>query len=225
MPRFTVIDCEQRTPMWFAARAGRATASRAKDIRAKGRTKGEEATTRRNYRIQLAAEILTGSPQEDGFVSAAMQHGIDTEPRAIAAYEALTGELVRRCGFLQLDGWAAGCSLDGYLGDFETLLSVKCPQPAAHVNYWKAARLPPEYVPQATHELWVTGAKTYHFCCYNESFPEKLQLFLVSCDRSEFDIGTHEAETLQFLKEVDAEVAALKNARNPWLLNQLREAG
>lgn len=214
--RFTVVNCEQRTPIWYAARAGRVTASRAGDMLAK--IKSGEAAGRRNYRTQLVAERLTGMPQENGFVSPAMQQGIDKEAAAIGAYEALTGNLVTRTGFLSLNDIDAGCSLDGHIGAFETLVGVKCPLPATHVTYWKAARLPPEYVPQVTHELWVTGALKYHFVSYNDSFPEELQLFLIECDRSEFDVEQHEKETLQFLKEVEAEVLALRNAKNPWAM-------
>ena len=105
MSRFTVIECEQRTPEWHAARAGRVTASRAADMLAK--IKSGESAGRRNYRTQLVAERLTGQPQENGYVNAAMQHGIDTEPHAIAAYEALTGALVRKTGFLAMSEYAA----------------------------------------------------------------------------------------------------------------------
>jgi hypothetical protein len=214
--RFTVIDCEQRTPIWYAARAGKATASRAGDMLAK--IKAGEAAGRRNYRTQLVAERLTGLPQEQSYVSKYMERGAELEDTAIPAYEAFTGNLVKRSGFIALNAIEAGCSLDGHLGDFETLVGVKCPLPATHVSYWRAARLPPEYVPQVTHELWVTGARKYHFLSYNESFPEELQLFLIECDRSEFDVEQHEKETLQFLAEVEAEVKMLRNAKNPWAM-------
>lgn len=202
--------------MWFSARAGRVTGSRAKDMLAK--IKSGEAAGRRNYRTQLVAERLTGKPAESTFLSPAMLEGQNKEPSAVSAYEVLTGNLVKYTGFLAMNEYVAGCSLDGHLGDFETLLSIKCPQPSAHVSYWKEGRMPPEYVPQATHELWVTGAQKYHFCSYNESFPEDLQLFLIECDRSEFDIKAHEAEVVKFLAEVEAEVTLLRTAKNPWAL-------
>lgn len=216
MSRFTVIDCEQRTEMWHAARAGRVTASRAADMLAK--VKSGEAAGRRNYRAQLIAERLTGEPQENGFVSGAMQAGIDTEPRAIAAYEALTGLLVRKTGFLAMTEYAAGCSLDGDVDNFRIVLSVKCPEPTAHLKYLWERRLPPKYVKQATHELWVTGAEEYHFLSYNESFPEHLQTMLVKCQRSEFDIATHQVETLEFLHEVDQGVAQMQTYKPAWAL-------
>ena len=213
--RFTIIDCEQRSTEWLAARAGRVTASRAADMLAK--IKSGEAAGRRNYRTQLIAERLTGQPQENGFVSAAMQQGIDLEPRAIAAYEALTGALVRKTGFIALNDMAAGCSLDGDVDDFKTILSVKCPQPPAHLEYLWERRLPPRYIPQATHEMWITGAQHYDFVSYNEAYPENLQLFYVRVNRNEFDVANHAAEVVAFLKEIDVEVRRMNDYKPGWV--------
>lgn len=216
MSRFRHVECEQRSEEWRLVRAGKATASRAGDFRAK--IKSGEAASRRNYRTQLAAERLTGAPLDSGYISAAMQQGIDREPDARGAYEALTGNLVSLTGFIALNEIEAGCSLDGHMGDFHTLLSIKCPLPATHASYWRDSRLPPEYAMQATHELWVTGAQKYHFASYCPEFPEELQLFLIECDRSEFSLTVHESETLQFLEEVDREVKMLRNAKCPWVM-------
>jgi hypothetical protein len=217
MSRFTVVQCDQRSDAWRVARAGKATASRAADYRA--RIKSGEAASRRNYRTQLATERLTGMPLDSDFISPAMQRGINLEPAARTAYEALTGQIVTETGFLALNEIMAGCSLDGHLGAFETVLSLKCPLPATHAGYWRESRFPPDYQWQAAHELWVTGAKTYHFASYCPEFPTDLQLFLVECDRSEFDIAGHEAETVKFLEEVDRELDMLRNAKNPWVMH------
>lgn len=211
MSRFTIIDCEQRTPEWLAARAGRATSSRAGDILAK--IKSGEAAARRDYRLQLAVEQLTGQPQEDGYVSKDMQRGIDLEPAAVSHYEAESGLLVRRAGFLSLVDCQAGCSPDGYLGDFEGVVGFKCPKSATHVDYLRRRRVPPEYVPQSTHELWVTGAKWYDFVSYDDRLPEGLQYLCVRAYREEFDIAGYEKEVLKFLAEVETETAALKKLR------------
>jgi hypothetical protein len=97
MRNFTVCSAEQRSPAWFAARAGRLTGSRAGDMLAT--IKSGEAAARRDLRTQLVVERLTGQPQEDTFINAAMQWGIDHEADAFAAYEAQSGNMVRRTGF------------------------------------------------------------------------------------------------------------------------------
>lgn len=213
---FSIFNCEQRTPEWFRARAGRATASRAADWLAKIKT--GEAASRRNYRAQLVAERLTGECQEDTYVNGDMQRGIDLEPEARQAYEVLTGDLVRQCGFVQVLGLDAGCSLDGYVGadvektgEFGCLVSIKCPRIATHLEYLAHRRLPPQYVPQATHEMWVTHAPWYDFVSYCPKLPENLQVFRVRVEQCEFDIARHEVDLLMFLAEVDEATQRFRN--------------
>jgi hypothetical protein len=109
---FMIIDVPQRSPEWFAARAGRLTASRVADI-FKTRKDGKEAADRRNMRLQLVLERLTGRCQESGYQSLAMQQGIEREIDAVGIYEALTGQLLTRTGFLQHNDLMAGCSWTG----------------------------------------------------------------------------------------------------------------
>ena len=212
MKPFTVLDCEQRSPEWYSARAGRATGSRAGDVLAK--IKSGEAAARRDYRMQLVSEILTGMPHEDGYINAVMQRGVDKEPAARAAYEALTGELVTCTGFLAHTSLRAGCSLDGHLGDFETVVSFKCPKSANHLRYLRGGKLPSEHKAQAVHEMWITGATAYDFLSFDDRFPPELQVFYVRVQRDETDIAEYAREIRAFLEEVDQEVAALLTVTN-----------
>lgn len=210
---FTVIDVAQRSPEWFAARAGRLTGSAAADMLAE--IKSGEAASRRNLRARLVVERLTGVSQEDGYTNAAMQWGLDHEAEALAAYEAETGELVQTTGFLACDDVQAGCSLDGHIdADFNTLVSIKCPLSATHLSYLKAGVFPPAYVPQMLHELWVTGAKAYHFLSFDPRFPPHLQRCLYMLLRDDAAVDAYAKKALVFLAEVDAEIAALQTIRN-----------
>jgi predicted phage-related endonuclease len=206
---FTVIDVPQRSDAWFAARLGRLTGSVAKDMLAE--IKSGEAAARRDLRVRLAVERLTGRRDEDGFTNAAMQWGTDHEDDAFAAYEAVTGNMARRTGFCQHDTLMAGASLDGHLGDFQTLVSLKCPKSATHYGYLKAGTMPTTYLPQMTHELWITGAKEYHFLSYDPRFDGKLQTFFVTVQRDESAIAAYEAKALAFLREIDAELDSLRS--------------
>lgn len=213
MRPFVIVTADQRSPEWFAARCGRVTASRACDVLAK--IKSGEAAARRNYRVQLVAERLTGQPQDDGFVSAAMQRGTDLEPQARTAYELLTGQLVKECGFLQHATLPIGASPDGVMGDFDGLLELKCPNPATHVGYLKAGVVPSDYLPQLTHQLLVSGAAYVDFMSYAPNFPEALQTFLVRLKREDVDLAGYEAAVRAFLREVEDEVLALQTMANP----------
>jgi putative phage-type endonuclease len=205
---FIIVNAEQRSPEWFAARLGRLTGSRAKDMLATI-AKGE-AAARRDYRTQLVTERLTGRLEEDGFTNAAMQRGIELEPQAFAAYEAKTGQMVQRSGFLAHDTYMAGCSLDGHVGDFEGIVELKCPKSATHLRYLKAKECPTEHLPQVMHNLWITGAEWCDFVSYDDRFPEPLQLVIVRVKRTDVDLTKYEAAAVQFLAEVEAEVKAVE---------------
>ena len=75
---------EQRTDDWFKARLAKVTASKMNDVLAK--IKSGEAAMRKNYKMQLATERLTGK-QTDFYMNQAMQDGIDREDTARQIYE------------------------------------------------------------------------------------------------------------------------------------------
>lgn len=210
MRNFTIVNAEQRSPAWFAARLGRLTASRAKDMLATIQ-KGE-AAARRDLRTQLVVERLTGQVQEDGFVNAVMEWGIEHEADAFAAYEAQSGNMVRRTGFLAHTEHMVGCSLDGDVEDFVGIVEIKCPKSATHYGYLKSGEVPSNHRPQILHSLWVTGAEWCDFVSYDPRFPEGRRLFVQRVPRVEIDVLAYEKVALKFLEEVAAECAALEPA-------------
>ena len=207
MTGFQIIDCEQKSPEWYAARAGRLTGTGANLMLAKTKS-GDVSAGRRNLRAKLVLEIVTGRTQEDDFLSRDMQRGIDLEPDAFGEFEALTGVILQRSGFLTM-GEDFGCSLDAHIGDFEELVSIKCPNDATHLEYLFGKTIPKAYIDQCRHELWITGAKRHHFMSYNPNFPEKLRVFYVTMERAEFDIASYEVEAFKFMAEVRAEADKL----------------
>jgi predicted phage-related endonuclease len=201
---FTVLNAPQRSVEWFAARAGRLTGSAAKDMLAQIKT--GEAAARRDLRVKLVVERLTGIPQEDSYVNADMQWGIDQEENAFAAYEAQTGIVVRRTGFLCADGLMVGCSLDGDVDNFTGIVELKCPKSATHLSYLREPRAPTNHLAQIRHNLWVTGAQWCDFASYDPRFPEHLRLFVVRVPRVEIDLLAYSKQAEAFLAEVDAEL-------------------
>lgn len=208
---FTVVDAEQRSPEWFMARLGRLTGSRAADMLAT--IKSGEAAARRDLRTQLVCERLTQTLQEEPFVNGAMQRGIDCEPLAFQAYEALTGQWAQRSGFLAHNTFAIGSSLDGHVGDFEGIVELKCPKSATHLKYLRSATVPAEHVAQITHNLWVSGAAWCDFLSFDDRFPAGLQTVLVRVERNEAQIAAYALAASLFLAEVAAEVEVVKGLR------------
>lgn len=197
----------QRSPEWYALRAGKLTGSAAKDMLAS--IKSGEAAARRDLRYKLLAERLTGQSQEDGYVNAAMQHGIDCEPLAIAAYEAATGTLVEPIGFVESESLLTGTSPDGFVGT-DGILSVKCPKTATHIRYLREGAEPSEHVAQNTHELWLTGRAWIDFVSYDPRLPEALQVCIVRVTRTAQQLDDYGVKAMAFLEELDREVEALR---------------
>jgi hypothetical protein len=208
---FVVIHAEQRSPEWLAARLGRLTASAAKDMLATVRS--GEAAARRDLRMRLVCERLTGRLVEDDHQNADMRRGVEMEPEARAAYEARTGELVTECGFLSHIEHMAGCSPDGVMGDFDGGVELKAPRPATHFRYLREGKVPAEHVPQLLHTLWVTGAAFWDFASYSEAFPPHLQLFVVRYERDEKAVAEYSEKALAFLREVDLEESSAMGLR------------
>lgn len=194
---------EQRSPEWFAARIGKATASNFSDVLAKLKS-GGEAASRKNYRARLVVERLTGRPLES-YTNAAMQQGIDREPMARLAYEAETGNMVEEVGFIAHPTLEAGASPDGLIGT-NGLQEIKCPQLATHLDYLNLDAEPPEYTAQIQGQLWICGREWTDFVSFNPDFPEHLQLIVRRIHRDDAFIAKLAAEVAQFLDEVQTEV-------------------
>jgi hypothetical protein len=205
---FTLHTMPQRSPEWYAIRCGRLTGSRACDMLAAVQ-KGE-AAARRDLRVLLAVERLTGQCQDDTFVSAAMQRGIDREGDAFRAYEALTGRIVRRTGFLAHNDLLAGCSVDGDIDNFKGCLELKCPKSATHLLYLRTGKVPSSYMPQLVHTLWITGAEWCDFVSFDDRFPRGLQLFHKRVLARDVDLAAYELTLRCFLTEVDKELEAVR---------------
>lgn len=209
MRAFTIVDAPQRSTEWFNARLGRLTGSVAGDMLAKLKDGKTPAAGRSNLLIRLVLERLTGKPQESNYISQAMAAGIDREADAFAAYEGLTRTLVERSGFLAHTSLMVGASLDGHLGDFEKLLSIKCRQPKAHWEFLRTGKVASDALAQCRHELWLTGATSHDYFSWNPDFPEDKQSRIVTLKADDLDLPGYEAEVLKFLADVDRELASV----------------
>lgn len=196
---------EQRSEEWFQARLGKVTASRVADVLAK--IKSGESASRRNYKIQLVSERLTGERQET-YVNQAMQDGIDREQFARDRYVQQFGE-VEEVGFIQHPTLEAGASPDGLVGT-DGIIEIKCPMGSTHTETLMTQEVPSKYVPQIQFQLLVTGRKWCDFVSYNPMFPENLQVFVRRVFANKEYQQELEDEVKQFLKEVDDVINKLK---------------
>jgi len=196
---------EQRSEEWFQARLGKVTASRVADVLAK--IKSGESASRRNYKIQLVSERLTGEKQET-YINQAMQDGIDREFYARERYVQQHGE-VEEVGFIQHPTLEAGASPDGLVGD-DGLIEIKCPLGTTHTETLMTQEVPSKYIPQIQFQLLCTGRKWCDFMSYNPMFPEHLQLFVKRVDADPVYQKELEVEVGKFLDEVNDVINKLK---------------
>jgi putative phage-type endonuclease len=196
----------QGSDAWFEARLGRVTASRVADVIAK--TKTGYSASRDNYMAQLICERLTGQKSES-FTNAAMTHGVETEPLARSAYEALNGLLVEEVGFVQHPKIEmAGASPDGLVGLFG-MLEIKCPNTATHIDTLLSQTVPTKYITQMQWQMRCCERQWCDYVSFDPRLPQDLQLFV---KRVEFDtsyVATLEEEVNLFLKELDDKVIKL----------------
>jgi len=198
---------EQRTDEWFAARLGCVTASRTAELMAK--TKSGYSASRANYMAQLITERLTQT-KADGFSSAAMNWGTETEPQARLAYEMMTGSDVVEDGFVLHPAIAGfGASPDGLVGD-DGLIEIKCPNSATHIDTLLSEKVPAKYITQMQVQMLCTGRQWCDFVSFDPRLPGDMTYW---CKRVEADYERHveiENEVQKFLAEMQDKIAKLK---------------
>jgi putative phage-type endonuclease len=196
----------QGTEEWFAARAGKVTASRIADVLAT--IKSGESAARRNYRTQLVCERLTGKIEET-FSNSHMERGIALEPYAREAYELQTGSIVEQVGFIDHPAiQMSGASPDGLVGS-DGSIEIKCPTPANHIEYLLGKEPPSKYKPQMTWQMLCAERQWVDFVSYCPEMPAHLQLFVVRfVPEAEYSV-TVAQEVIKFLAEVDETIAKL----------------
>jgi putative phage-type endonuclease len=209
--RVEATKIEQGSDAWKALRAGKVTASRVADVLSK--IKSGESAGRKNYRMDLVAERLTGKPA-DSFTNSAMQWGTEQEPFARIAYETHKGLFVEQVPFVDHPTieWF-GCSPDGLVAE-DGLLEIKCPNTTTHLEYLQDGKPPSKYIPQMMAQMACTGRKWCDFASFDPRLPEDLQLFVVRLNWDDAYIQEMEAEVKQFLNEVDATLSQLKRKLN-----------
>jgi hypothetical protein len=161
-----IIDCEQNSPEWYAARLGIPTASEFHTVLAVG-PKGGKSVGRVSYLNKLAGELLTGEPMEN-YVSADMERGKLMEDEARDLYTFQMGADPQRVGFIR--NGEKGASPDSLIGD-NGGLEIK--SAAAHVQIARllAEELPSEHKAQVHGSIWVAEREWWDFCSYCPKLP------------------------------------------------------
>lgn len=198
------INVEQGSDEWRLAKLGYVSASGISALMAKGAGK-----TRQAYLEKIVAERLTQEIGQ-GFTTASMEHGTNTEPYARMEYEVSCETFVTKTGFHKHPTiqWL-GVSPDGLVGE-DGLVEIKCPNTTTHLAYIKDNKCPSEYYKQIQCQLWVTGREWCDFISYDPRIKKKsLQLFVFRVQRDANLIAEMEAEVIKFLEDVETYIKEL----------------
>jgi putative phage-type endonuclease len=160
------------------------------------KTKSGPSASRKNYIAEVAIERLTGEPQDNGFQSADMRWGIETEPEARTAYEFETGNTVTEVGFIEHPEWEySGASPDGLVGE-DGAVEIKCPKSATHIETLRTGKVPRNYYAQIQWVLECTGRQWCDYVSYDPRIQDsRLTIKIIRVERYE-----------PFLEEARAEV-------------------
>lgn len=168
-----VIECEQGSPEWYAARIGIPTASCFSRLVTNTIKDGEYKLSAQisGYAAELAAEVMAGKTMDqfDGN-SPWMARGKEQEADAVAMYEFTTDRTISRIGFVTTDDGLCGCSPDALVDD-DGGLEVKMLKGENHVEvmgyHKKHGHAPVKYTQQVQACLWITGRKWWDQLYYH----------------------------------------------------------
>lgn len=210
-----IIECDQRSALWFESRRGLVTASAFADVLAKG-----EGKTRRAYMLKLAGERLSGEPMES-FESAAMIRGREQEDAARELYAFLQDEALTRVGFMRDDELAGGvgCSPDSLIGTVG-LLEIKSAAAHVLVEYVLKNDFPPSHVAQCQGGLWVSQRDWIEIAIYHP----KMALFRKKTGRDEAFIKKLASEVERFNEELAAMVEQVRRYGSSTLRGDLAKS-
>lgn len=202
-----VLDVQQGSPEWLAARLGIPTASRFSElVTPKTRKPSSQAD---KYLRELLAERLLGHPVHE-FTSDYMQRGIELEPRAAMSYELQRGVEAVTVGFVLTDDGRAGASPDRLIGE-DGALEIKCLSATSHI----AALMDPEaaamdHFAQCQGQLYVAERSWCDLLFYNDELPSVTWRF----QRDESYIAALHAARVAFCDRLDTLEEAIRDAYN-----------
>jgi hypothetical protein len=192
-----IVNCEQNSPEWFAARMGIPTASQFATVMAKG-----EGKTRRTYMMKLAGELITGEPM-DSFSNEHTERGHEQEPEARDLYTFQTGAQLERVAFIR-DG-RKGCSPDALIGD-DGGAEIKCRLAHIQAELLLSGTVPTAHTAQIQGSMWISRRKWWDFVSYCPGMP----LFVARVARDEAYIQRLATEVARFNAELDDVVSQIR---------------
>jgi len=201
-----IANIQQGSDEWRRLRLGKVTASCFSAVLSKGKGSAP-SKTRHSYMLQLAAEIITGEPQ-DNFTNKYMEWGNQCEPQARSMYEFDTSLEVEEVGFIEHNDHV-GVSPDGMVGD-SGMLEIKCPKTTTQIERYLAGNFPACYKAQVQGQLWVAEREWSDFVSFDPRINSSASFFKIRVDRDDEYIGLLRDGVYKFVDELLALIEKIR---------------
>ncbi|MBW7567822.1 YqaJ viral recombinase family protein [Chromobacterium subtsugae] len=191
----------QGSDSWETMRLGVITASRAKDLIAKGRSANSIGEARNTYLMELIAEVATGQQKRSGGKASAWGH--EHEESCVGLYGFDAGVEVETIPFVYGDdSMRYGASPDGLIGD---ALGIEAKNPfntAVYLKFVLNGEIKPEYIEQVQFSMFVTGREQWVFANHDPDVRNYI-LHSITIDRDEAKMKTFADAIGQFSHDMD----------------------
>jgi hypothetical protein len=158
-----ILDHEQGSPEWFAARRGIPTASEFDRIITP--KTGKASAGQSAYIGELIDQLVNPNAYNEWLGNEHTERGNRLEPKARAYYEFTRRVKTQQCGLVLRDDRLAGCSPDSLIGD-DGGVEAKAPEGKKHVKWLVDDELPDEHKAQVHGNLLITGRAFWDFISY-----------------------------------------------------------
>lgn len=202
-----LANLEQGSTEWKLARAGKVTASRAKDARDRLKS-GAPSGKQIAYACQVALERITHQPADTTFENWQMREGHVQEPIARSAYERRTGNLVDEVGALSTDDDLFMYSPDGLIDD-DGLLEVKTLFSPERIMAIVGNGDTSDFEDQCMFGLWLTGRQWIDLVVWAPSLDH---MVIKRITRDEDAIEALESDLMAFARLVAQYETTLRTA-------------
>lgn len=163
-----IVDCEQGTPAWHAARSGILTASVMDCILVDGKGEGGFGVGALTLMNELIGEQFTGEPADTFGGNRHTERGHLLEPVARDFVSQRLGITIESCGLILNHG--VGYSPDGLVGE-DGLVEIKTKLPKILIDVILAEAIPKEHVVQCQVGLWVSERDHIDFGAFWPGMP------------------------------------------------------
>ncbi|WP_313330035.1 lambda exonuclease family protein [Pseudomonas oryzihabitans] len=191
-----LLDLEQGSEAWLAARLGIITASEVKSLLVKGQGERGFGADAISYMDQLIGERITGVSADAFGGNRHTERGHLMEPVARKLYADTEECQVDQVGIILNHG--IGYSPDGLVGS-DGLVEIKTKLPKIQVGVILAGEIPKEHIAQCQAGLWVSEREWIDFISYWPGMP----LFVKRAYRDDELIAKIQARVLSFYELLD----------------------